>query len=64
MLISAVLLVIESPLAALVGSYGSRLEVEGLTSGYFLGLFALGGLLGVCGALVAVRQRLRHLDID
>jgi cell division transport system permease protein len=64
MLISAVLLVIESPLAALVGSYGSRLEVSGLTSGYFLGLFALGGLLGVCGALVAVRQRLRHLDID
>jgi cell division transport system permease protein len=64
MLISAVLLVIESPLAALVGSYGSRLEVSGLTSGYFLGLFALGGLLGVCGALMAVRQRLRHLDID
>jgi cell division transport system permease protein len=64
MLISGVLLVIESPLAALVGSYGSRLDVEGLTPGYFLGLFALGGVLGVCGALVAVRQRLRDLEVD
>jgi cell division transport system permease protein len=63
MLISAVLVIIESPLAALVGSYGSRLDVAGLTVGFFLGLFALGGALGVCGARVAVWQRLQNLDI-
>jgi cell division transport system permease protein len=63
MLISTVLVVVEAPLAALIGSYGSRLEFAGLTPGFFLGLLVLGGVLGVAGALVAVRQRLRHLDI-
>jgi cell division transport system permease protein len=63
MLISAVLLIVEAPLAALVGSYGTRLDVEGLSAVFFLGLFALGGLLGICGALIAVRERLKGLEI-
>jgi len=63
MLISAVLLIVEPPLAALVGSYGTHLTVAGLTPVFFLGLLTLGGGLGVCGAVVAARQRLRGLDV-
>ena len=63
MLISAGLVVIEPPLAALVGSYGTELEIQGLTPGFYLGLLALGGLLGVCGALLAAGQRLRDLEV-
>ena len=63
MLISAGLVVIEPPLAALVGSYGTELEIQGLTPGFYLGLLGLGGLLGVCGALLAAGQRLRDLDV-
>ena len=63
MLISAGLVVLEPPLAALVGSYGTRLEIQGLTIGFYLGLLALGGLLGVCGAVLAARQRLRGLEV-
>jgi cell division protein FtsX len=63
MLISAGLVVLEPPLAALVGSYGTQLEIQGLTIGFYLGLLALGGLLGVCGAVLAARQRLRGLEV-
>ena len=63
MLISAGLVVIEPPLAALVGSYGTRLEIQGLTPLFYLALLSLGGVLGVCGALLAARQRLRGLDV-
>lgn len=63
MLISTVLLIVEPPLTALVGSYGTVLEVEGFSALFFLGLLMLGGVLGVCGALVAARQRLNHLEV-
>jgi cell division transport system permease protein len=63
MLISAGLVVIEPPLAALVGSYGTRLEIVGLSPLFYLGLLALGGGLGICGAVLAARQRLRGLEV-
>lgn len=63
MLISAVLLIVEPPLAALVGSYGTALAVEGFSVMFFAGLLVLGGALGVCGALLAARQRLADLEV-
>jgi cell division transport system permease protein len=63
MLISAVLLIVEPPLAVLVGSYGTTLKVEGFSVAFFAGLLALGGVLGVGGALVAARQRLQGLEV-
>ncbi len=63
MLISAVLLIVEPPLAALVGSYGTALTIEGFSMAFFGGLLLLGGALGVCGALLAARQRLADLEV-
>lgn len=63
MLISLCLLVIEGPLVDLVGSYGSELNLVGFDLGFLGALFAAGGLLGVAGALIAVRQRLSSLKI-
>lgn len=63
MLISVCLLVIEGPLADLLGSYGQPVALAGFDVRFLLGLLACGGLLGVSGALVAARQRLRDLEI-
>jgi cell division transport system permease protein len=63
MLISSVLMIVEGPLTTLLGSYGQDIELAGLNLGFFVGLLALGGFLGVCGALLAARQRLTRLDI-
>jgi cell division transport system permease protein len=63
MLISAVLVIVEAPLAALLGSYGQNVELVGLNAGFFVGLLGLGGILGVCGAMLAARQRLRGLQV-
>lgn len=63
MLISLVLLVLETPLAVLFGSYGRVPEIEGFDVGFVVGLLGLGGLLGVGGALLAARQRLARLEV-
>ncbi|MEQ8858300.1 MAG: permease-like cell division protein FtsX [Pseudomonadales bacterium] len=63
MLISIALLVIEGPLTDLVGSYGQQLEVAGFDLGFLAGLFGAAGVLGVGGALIAVRQRLADLEV-
>ena len=63
MLISAVLLIIEAPLTALVGSYGQTVELAGLDARFFAGLLGLGGILGVCGAMLAAKQRLQGLQV-
>jgi cell division transport system permease protein len=63
MLISLCLVVIEQPLADLLGSYGQTLEIAGFDLVFLGGLFAVAGLLGVTGALVAARQRLSDLAI-
>jgi cell division transport system permease protein len=63
MLISLCLLVIERPLADLLGSYGQALEIAGFDLAFLAGLFVAAGLLGVIGAVVAARQRLSDLAI-
>jgi cell division transport system permease protein len=63
MLIASVLRVVEAPVAALIGSYGSSFELGGFTPGFLAGLLIAGGVLGVAGALVAARQRLRDLTV-
>jgi cell division transport system permease protein len=63
MLISAVLGVLEGPLATLLGSYGQSLEPAGLNLLFFAALVLCGGALGVVGALLAARQRLANLQV-
>jgi cell division transport system permease protein len=63
MLISGVLRVVETPLSALLGSYGENAQLTGLNVAFFGGLLVIGGLLGVCGALLAARQRLANLQV-
>lgn len=63
MLISLSLLIIEEPLAKLVGSYGGQLAFTGFDARFLGSLFAVASVLGVLGALVAARMRLRHLEI-
>lgn len=63
MLISAVLVIVEAPLTMLLGSYGQNVDLVGLDAGFFVGLLGLGGVLGVCGAMLAAKQRLRNLQV-
>ena len=63
MLISLCLLVIEGPLSELLGSYGQQLDLAGFDLAFLGALFAIAAVLGVSGALVAVRQRLTDLEI-
>jgi len=63
MLLSAVLLVLEAPLAALLGSYGNTLNIIGFDSGFLLGLLLLGGVLGLFGAILASQQRLGAVEV-
>lgn len=63
MLISLCLLIIEEPLAELLGSYGAQLDFAGFDLRFLGGLFAVAVVLGVVGALAAARQRLKHLEI-
>ncbi len=63
MLIAITLLVIEPPLQSLLGSYQQTLNLAGLDPIFLGALLAIGGALGVLGAVIAVRQRLRTLEI-
>ncbi len=63
MLIAVTLVVIEPPLESLLGSYSQELNLAGFDPTFLLVILALGSLLGVIGALIAVRQRLNHLEI-
>lgn len=63
MLISLCLVVIERPLADLLGSYGQSLQLTGFDLKFLGALFGIAGVLGVTGALIAARQRLNGLEI-
>ena len=63
MLISLCLVLIEAPLASLLGSYGDDLETAGFDPIFLCGLLAMGGALGISGALLAARQRISGLQI-
>src|SRR5690606_741769 len=64
MLISLALLIIEDPLSELVGSYGRAPVLAGFDLPFVGTLFAVALVLGVAGALIAVRQRLATLEIS
>ena len=63
MLLSLCLLAIEAPLTTLLGSYDTQLETAGFNPIFLVMLLLIGGVLGVIGALVAVAQRLKDLEI-
>ena len=63
MLIVMTILVIEPPLQSLLGSYEQALELAGLDSRFLVSLLLIGGGLGVMGALLAVHQRRKDLEI-
>ncbi|XOV83752.1 MAG: permease-like cell division protein FtsX [bacterium] len=63
MLIAFTLVVIEPPLQSLLGSYRQELQLAGFNMLFLLLILTVGCVLGVLGALLAVRQRLRHLEL-
>ncbi len=63
MLISVTLVVIEPPLQSLLGSYQRELNLAGFDPIFLLVLLGLGSVLGIVGAILAVRQRLKDLEI-
>lgn len=63
MLIAIMLMVIEPPLQSLLGSYQQELNLAGFRPLFLLTILAAGSALGVVGALLAVRQRLRDLEL-
>ena len=63
MLLSAVLLLLETPLATLLGSYGGTLNIVGFDPTFLAGLLGLGGLLGLFGALLASQARLAAIEV-
>lgn len=67
MLVAGSMLALEAPLAALFDSYGERLEerlaIHGMDELLVGALIGAGGLLGVCGALIASNRRLKQVDV-
>ena len=63
MLIAVTLVVIEPPLQSLLGGYNQQLDTAGFDLAFLGFILLLGTLLGVLGALMAVRQRIRDLEI-
>ena len=62
MLLAITLTAIEVPLTELLGSYDIPVHVQGFGVAFLLALLAVGMLLGVIGALLAVRQRIRGVQ--
>lgn len=62
-LLSTGLLALETPLRGLLGSFNETLELRGFDILFLLELLAIGGALGIAGAVLAVRQRLSRLDV-
>ncbi len=63
MLIAVTLVVVEPPLKSLLGSYSQELNLAGFDPTFLVVILGIGSLLGVIGAMIAVRQRLNHLEI-
>ena len=63
MLISLCLVIVEAPLSSLIGSYSQELDLVGFDPLFLGSLLVIGGFLGVLGALMAARSRLRDLEI-
>ncbi len=63
MLIALTVEVIEPPLQSLLGSYQQNLNLAGIDPTFLTILLALGSVLGILGAILAVRQRIKDLEV-
>ena len=63
MVIAMTVAVVEPPLQSLLGSYQQSLELAGFDPSFLLTLLGIGSGLGTLGAVLAVRQRLRDIEI-
>ena len=63
MLVSLGLIVLEAPLLDLLGSFNQTLVLGGFDIAFVAALVGLGSVLGMAGAVLAVRQRLAGLDV-
>jgi len=63
MLISLCLVVVESPLTSLLGSYSQQLDLVGFDPIFLGSILVIGASLGVIGALLAASQRLKDLEV-
>ena len=63
MLVSGLLIALEAPLERLFSSYHERLAIHGMSAPLVGVLLGVGGLLGVCGALIASGRRLRGVEL-
>ncbi|MGA1371665.1 MAG: cell division protein FtsX [Pseudomonadales bacterium] len=62
MWVSLALVLIETPLTRLAGSFGQALKVVAFDATFLLGLLGIGLALGMLGALVSAQRRLAALD--
>lgn len=63
MLVSGSLLALEAPLVTLFESYREHLTIEGMDGPLVVALLGIGGLLGICGSLIATHRRLRQVEL-
>ena len=64
MVLSASLILLEAPLAAVWSSYGEMVNFHGDEPGFYFILILVGAILGWFGGLVASNQRLSDINID
>lgn len=63
MLVAGAMIALEAPLATLFDSYGEALALQGVDAPLVGVLVGVGGLLGVCGALIASGRRLKQVEL-
>lgn len=63
MLIALTVELMEPPMRSLLGSYQQELNLAGIDPAFLTTLLALGSGLGILGAILAVRQRLKDLEL-
>jgi cell division transport system permease protein len=63
MLIAITVVIIEPPMQSLLGSYDQDLNLVGFDPTFLMALLSVGSILGIMGALLAVKQRLSGLEI-
>lgn len=63
MLVATVLIALEGPLGTLFDSYGGKLELDWMDAPFMAALLGVGGFLGIAGAFIASRQRLRSVEM-
>ena len=63
MLVAGSMIALEAPLVTLFDSYGETLAIQVVDAPLVGALVGVGGLLGVCGALIASSRRLRQVEL-